>query len=98
MFELIGLALATGLVAAGYTYSRHFVRQKLRYVDAVTSSRAPWIAGGLTAVGAVPLCALLPLPVFTALTGAFVALGVGAGVRLGARDIQDPAGYLERRH
>ena len=97
MFELLGLALATGLVATGYTYSRHFVRQRLRYVDAVLSSSAPWIAGGLTALVAMPLCALMPLPFFTAFTGVFVALGVGAGVKLGARDIRDPAGYIERR-
>lgn len=97
MFELLGLALATGLVAAGYTYSRHFVRQRLRYVDAVLSGNAPLIAAAATAVVAVPACALMPLPFFTAFTGVFVALGVGAGVKLGARDIRDPAGYIERR-
>jgi hypothetical protein len=62
----------------------------------VLSKGAPWIAAAATAVIAIPLCAALPLPFFGVATGIFVALGVGAGVKLGARDIQHPAGYLDR--
>jgi hypothetical protein len=94
MFELIGLAVAVGSVVGAHSLTRHFVRTRLRYVDAVLSSRAAWVAAAGAAVVAVPLCALLPIPFVSMLTGVLVAAGVGTGVRFGARDIQHPSGYL----
>ena len=94
MFELIGLGLSIAGVIAAHQLTRGFVRARLRYVDAVLSARAPWIAAAGAAVVAIPLCALLPLPFIGIGTGLMIAAGVGAGVRAGARDITGASRYL----
>ena len=86
MFGLITFAAATAATVAGYVQSRIFVRNKLRFVDAVQSVAAPLIAGVGAAIVAAPVVALLPL--VGAGTAILFGLGVGTGVAAGARDIR----------
>ncbi len=94
MFELLGLAVSIGAVIGAHHTTRGFVRARLRYVDAVLTTRAPWIAAAAAAVLAIPLCALLPVPFVGIGTGVLIAAGVGTGVRAGARDISAGTRYL----
>jgi predicted lysophospholipase L1 biosynthesis ABC-type transport system permease subunit len=83
---LMSFAIAALLAVVLHGSTRKFVRNRLRYVEAVQRSVAPWAAGGATflvgsiAVGLLPLVGL-----GTALTA---ALAVGSGVAAGARDIR----------
>jgi hypothetical protein len=94
MFELVGLAVSVAAVLGAHHTTRGFVRARLRYVDAVLSARAPWVAAAAAAVLAIPVCALLPLPFVGIGTGLLIAAGVGTGVRAGARDINSATRYL----
>lgn len=81
--------IAGGAAAAGYLKSRNFVIHRLRFVDAVRSPAAPWVAGAVAGVAAAPVVALLPI------VGGFTALlfgtAVGVGTRAGVRRIENPA-------
>jgi CHASE2 domain-containing sensor protein len=79
MLQLL-LTVTAGL--AGYVMSRNFVRNRLRFVDAIHSAWAPLIAGAGAFVFAWPL-ALLPL---VSVTPAVVfGIGTGLGTASGAR-------------
>ena len=67
---------------AGYFLARNFVRNRLRFVDAVYSPFAPLLAGAAAAIIAWPL-ALLPL--LQAATAIVFGIGVGLGTATGAR-------------
>lgn len=67
---------------AGYFLARNFVRNRLRFVDAVYSPFAPLLAGVAAAIIAWPL-ALLPL--LKAATAVVFGVGVGLGTATGAR-------------
>lgn len=86
MLELIGLAATAAATGFGFFQSRVFVRTKLRFVDAVQTTKAPVIAGVGAAIVAAPIVALLPL--VGAGTAILFGLGVGTGVAAGARDIR----------
>ena len=73
MLELL-ITLAAG--AIGYLIARNFVRQRLRFVDAVHSPVAPLVAGLAAAALAWP-AAILP---FITITTA-VVFGIGTGSR-----------------
>ena len=79
------MTLAAGL--AGYLLARGFVRQRLRFVDAVQSPVAPLVAGILAALAAWPL-ALLPVVTLgtTLVFGLGTALGTASGARWLRRD------------
>ncbi|AMW05666.1 hypothetical protein [Gemmatimonas phototrophica] len=83
---LLSFAIASLVAIVLHGTTRKFVRNRLRYVDAVQKSLAPWLAGGAAflvgsaAVGVLPIVGL-----GTALTA---ALAVGSGVAAGARDIR----------
>lgn len=83
LFNLIGLAvsLAAGLFAFGL--AREYVRQRLRFVDAVRSPLAPWIVGIGAMLIAAPIVWLLPIVGGgTALIfGAASGLGTASGVK-----------------
>ena len=83
MLEIIGLGMTAGATAAGYVGSRNFVRNKLRYVDAVQGRAAPWIAGAAATLVAAPLVWVLPLVGggTALLFGASVAVGVSRGAK-----------------
>jgi hypothetical protein len=75
---LVTLAVGIG----GFLIARNFVRSRLRFVDAVYSPLAPFLAGLLAAIVAWPL-ALLPLLHVT--TAVVFGIGVGAGTASGAK-------------
>lgn len=83
---LLSFAISAVLATLAYAQARRFVTRKLRYVDAVQSALAPFIAGAAVALIAWPIAALLPLVgLGTALS---VGLAVGAGVAAGAREVR----------
>lgn len=83
MLEFIVFGLVGAGVLAGYAYARRFVRDRLRFVDAVYRRRAPWLAGGVAAVLALPVAWILPVvgPASAVVFGAAVGLGVSRGAR-----------------
>jgi len=83
---LLSLAIAALLAVTVHGATRRFVRDRLRYVDAVRKGLAPWLAGGVALLVAAPVMAVLPIVgAGTALT---VGLAVGMGVANGVRDIK----------
>lgn len=89
-FTLIAFAIAVAAGFAGYSFSRGFVANKLRFVDAVNHPFAPIAAGIGIALVAMPVVALLPIVgTGTALT---LGLSVWAGVRSGVQDIRRSLG------
>lgn len=86
MLELILLIAKVALVLGVFAAARRFVRDRLRFVDAVHSKLTPWIAGAAAALVAIPIAAVLPF------VGVWTAVGVGAGVGLGvasgAKDVR----------
>jgi hypothetical protein len=83
---LVSFAIATVLAIVLHGSTRRFVRNRLRYVDAVQKAVAPWLAGGAAfLVGSAAVGVLPVLGLGTALTA---ALAVGSGVAAGARDIR----------
>ncbi len=86
MLDLLILAIKVGLIVAAFIGARRFVRDRLRFVDGAQNKVVPWIVGGIAALIALPVAAVLPL-VGTWTAIAFGA-GVGVGVASGARDIR----------
>ena len=85
MFFLMSFAIATVLAVVLHGTTRRFVRNRLRYVDAVQKGLAPWAAGGAAFLLGSVLVPFLPLVgLGTALTA---GVAVGSGVAAGARDI-----------
>ncbi|MEP6834851.1 MAG: hypothetical protein ABJB74_15765 [Gemmatimonas sp.] len=83
---IISFAIAIILATALHSGVRKFVRNRLRYVDAVQKGFVPFVAGGVALIVAMPVMAFLPLVgLGTALT---VGLAVGSGVAAGVRDIR----------
>ena len=82
---LIWLGVSGGAAIYSYMKSRQFVRNRLRFVDAVQNPAVPLVAGVGTAV---VLSALSFLPIITVGTGLLVGLGVGTGVLHGSKDVK----------
>ena len=92
MMALI-ILLVLGAVGVGsFALTRRFVRERLRYVDAVQKKRVALLAGGVAAVAALPVVALLP--VVGAGTAVLFGGGVGFGVYKGARDVRGRRGEV----
>ena len=77
------LIVAAGL--GGYLIARNFVRNRLRFVDAIHRVWFPLVAGVVGFLLAWPL-ALLPL--VSAAPAALFGLGVGLGTATGARMVR----------
>lgn len=92
MFELIGMAAAGAASVGGFAGARRFVRERLRYVDAAHSGKAPWIAGAVAMAVAVPVVAVLPL--VGAGTAVLFGVAVGYGVHRGNRDTRGRRGEV----
>ncbi len=86
---IIATLIAAAAGIGGYVSSKDFTKRKLRFVDAVHSRPAPWIAGGAAALSAAPIVALLPI------VGAGTAIVLGAGVGLGVKSAQRERHLLE---
>jgi hypothetical protein len=86
LFVILGFLLTFAAATVAYAGARNFVTRRLRYVDAVQNTLAPFIAGIAAAVIALPLVAIVPiLGTGTALS---VGLAVGLGVAAGAREVR----------
>jgi hypothetical protein len=82
MLQLL-LTVSAGL--AGYFLARNFVRNRLRFVDAIHSGWAPLVAGVLAFAFAWPL-ALLPL--VSVAPAILFGIGTGLGTASGARIVR----------
>lgn len=91
MIELIGLAITFGATVLGHVGARRFVRERLRFVDAVQRRGAPWIAGGAALLIAAPIAWMLPVVGIT--SAVLFGAAVGTGVAYGARDVRRGTGY-----
>ncbi len=93
---IISIAISVVAVLFGYVNSRFFVRNKLRYVDAAQKGLAPLVAGGVAALVAWPILAILPLVGLGLGTALLFGASVGLGVAAGAKDVRRiNAGLLE---
>lgn len=90
MLQII-ITLAAG--AFGFLLARSFVRRRLRFVDAVHSPMAPFVAGTVAAVVAWP--AVL-LPLVTLPTALVFGIGTGLGIASGSRALRHPEGDHRR--
>jgi hypothetical protein len=79
----IAAIVAAGLT--GFFIARDFVRRRLRFVDAIYSPLAPWVAGGLAALIAWPIALL---PVISGTATAVFGLGAGLGTRSGVKALK----------
>jgi hypothetical protein len=61
MLGFIAFAATISAVVLGFAKTREFVRKRLRYVEAVHSSSAPFKAGGAAMLLAVPVVWVLPI-------------------------------------
>lgn len=86
MIELLLVGAAAGGIGAGYVKVRSFVRDRLRFVDAVQSKSAPVVVGTVAALAAGPVVWLLP--VIGGGTAVAFGIGVGLGVSHGAGDVR----------
>jgi hypothetical protein len=85
MSSMLAVLLTIGAALGGYLFARRFVRQRLRFVDAVRSPWAPLVAGAVAALVALPF-ALLPL--ITKTTAILFGCGAGFGTASGARALR----------
>ena len=85
------VVLATFMAGAGgYLFSRSFVRQRLRFVDAVQSPLAPLVAAAVAFVAAWPLTLL---PVVTVSAAVMFGLGWDRHRSQGLGEVLAPAGF-----
>ena len=82
MFFWLYLAVTAVGMIGGFLVARDFVRRRLRFVDAIRSPAAPWIAGLGAALLAWPAAALpLITTTTTTLFGVAAGLGTASGVK-----------------
>ena len=86
MFTLLALVASIAAAALGFVTARRFVRDRLKFVDAAQTLKAPILAGLAAWAVAMPLTWIIPL--VGAGTAAAFGVSVGLGVRAGARDIR----------
>ena len=77
VFSLIGLVVTGAGAIFAFGLAREYVRNRLRFVDAVRHPLAPWITWFLATVILIPIVAILPL------VGAGTAILVGGAAGLG---------------
>ena len=85
-YVIVSFVISTALVMLAYAQTRNFVMRRLRYVDAVQSAIAPWIAG--LGAAAVSMAILAWLPYVGVGTALSIGLAVGFGVANGAREVR----------
>jgi len=85
MYATLALLLATAAGIGGYLMAKRFVGRRLRFVDAVRSPWAPWLAGAVAAVLASPL---ILFPLIGSTTPLVFGIGVGLGTASGVRLIR----------
>ncbi len=85
MYANLALLLTAAAGFGGYIVARNFVRRRLRFVDAVQSPWAPWIAGACAGLVVAPLTLL---PLVGAASAVIFAIAIGLGTASGARAIR----------
>lgn len=86
LFGLIAFAATAVAGIAMFQVTRQFVRQRLRFVDAVRSPVVPWLAAFGVGLLAMPVVGLLPI---VGVTTAMVAgAGAGFGTASGIKALQ----------
>jgi hypothetical protein len=85
------ITLAAGLT--GYLLARRFVSRRLRFVDAVQSRFAPFVAA---VAGAITVSPLTVLPLVTLATAMVFGIGAGFGTASGARLVRRADVQLRR--
>jgi hypothetical protein len=86
VLDLIAFAATLAATVFGYVTARRFVRERLKFVDAAQTWRAPLIAGLVSWAVATPVVWLVPL--IGPPTALLFAVAVALGTRAGARDIR----------
>jgi ABC-type dipeptide/oligopeptide/nickel transport system permease component len=86
LYLILSFVISTALVMLAFTQTRNFVTRRLRYVDAVQSALAPWIAGLGAAAISAPILGWIPI--FGVGTALSIGLAVGLGVASGAREVR----------
>lgn len=86
MFGLVSLIITAAAGLFMFGLAREFVRNKLRFVDAVKSPIAPWVAGLGVMMVAAPIAAILPL--VTGFTAAIAGLATGLGTASGVKALK----------
>lgn len=86
MIELLLIGAAAGGIGAGYLKVRSFVRDRLRFVDAIHDKRTPVAVGVVATLAAGPVVWLLP--VIGGGTALAFGVGVGLAVSHGSNDVQ----------
>jgi hypothetical protein len=76
-FTLVGMAIGAAAGLFTFAFAREFVRQKLRFVDAIRHPIVPWVAAFIALMIASPIVAILPI------VSGGTALLIGAGTGLG---------------
>jgi len=85
MFGIVRLAIIVIAAVGGYLLARRFVRRRLRFVDAVYSPFAPWVAGLIAALIATPVTLL---PFITGTAAALFGVGTGLGTASGVKALK----------
>ncbi|MEP6591742.1 MAG: hypothetical protein ABJC19_11215 [Gemmatimonadota bacterium] len=85
-FNILSLLITAAAGLFMFGLAREFVRNKLRFVDAVRSPIAPWLAGFGVLVVASPIALLLPL--VTGFTAGIAALAAGLGTASGVKALK----------
>jgi len=86
---ILELLVTGAALGGGFAWAKGFVKRRLRFVDAVHTRPAPWIAGVAAALVATPFTLL---PVITGVTAIALGAGVGLGVRAGQKSRYLPPG------
>jgi hypothetical protein len=90
---MLHLIISLTASAIGFILARNFVRGRLRFVDAVRSPFAPFIAGIAAALVTWP--AVL-LPLVTVTTTILFGIGTGLGTASGVRALERLEGTRRR--
>ena len=89
LVTLIAIALSLAASAFGYATARRFVHNRLKFVDAAQTMKAPIMAGLVAWALFMPLTFLPLINIFVGAGTAIVfGLSVGMGVRAGQKDIK----------
>lgn len=86
LMGLAGLTAAGTAAVVGYVQSRRFVSRRLRYVDAIQSPAAPFVAGAAAVVVAAPV--VWALPIVGGGTALIFGIATAAGTRAGVKRIR----------
>jgi putative exporter of polyketide antibiotics len=83
LFSIIGLIVTAAGALFAFGLAREYVRNRLRFVDAVRHPLTPWITWLLATIVLTPIVAILPVVGFgtAVLIGGAAGLGTSSGVK-----------------